>query len=171
MLVPFSHHSTDDGPRHEAVNVTTGANPVPAAASTEALVSDKASLEEALALSVTATSDDTSAEQVVPDNTADDKAPEVPFKEQLAKLAELGFTDAAKNAQLLEKYEGDLPKTINDLVTINEWDPMMQELEEMVRNATQRGLSISPRKGFDFWMDCQKGCSVFLPSIVVQFWS
>jgi next-to-BRCA1 protein 1 len=122
---------TDDAPRHEAVNVTTGAKPVPAAASTEALVSDKASLEEALALSVTAASDDTSAEQVVPDNAADDKAPEIPFKEQLAKLAELGFTDAAKTAQLLEKYEGDLPKTINDLVTINEWDPMMQELEEM----------------------------------------
>lgn len=96
---------------------------------------------------MTAASDDTSAEQVVPDNAADDKAPEIPFKEQLAKLAELGFTDAAKNAQLLEKYEGDLPKTINDLVTINEWDPMMQELEEMVRAATQHGLSISPTKG------------------------
>jgi next-to-BRCA1 protein 1 len=74
--------------------------------------------------------EDVSPEQVVPESVVGNKAPEL-YKEQLAKLAELGFDNGAQNVALLEKYDGDLPKTINDLVTVNEWDPMLQELEEM----------------------------------------
>ncbi|GAQ90219.1 hypothetical protein KFL_006150010 [Klebsormidium nitens] len=88
---------------------------------------DTASPEKALSAA-----EDASAEQVVPESVVANKAPEGElYKEQLAKLAELGFGDGAQNVALLEKYGGDLPKTINDLVTVNEWDPMLQELEEM----------------------------------------
>lgn len=91
-------------------------------------IADTASPEKALSVA-----EDASTEQVVPESVVENKAPEGKlYKEQLAKLAELGFTDGAQNVALLEKYGGDLPKTINDLVTVNEWDPMLQELEEMV---------------------------------------
>lgn len=50
----------------------------------------------------------------------------------LLKLEVMGFTERTLNTELLEKNEFDLQRTVNDLVAAAGWDPILEELEEMV---------------------------------------
>lgn len=48
-------------------------------------------------------------------------------------LESMGFKQRDLNQELLKKNEYDVQRTVDDLVTAAEWDPMLEELEEMVR--------------------------------------
>eukprot|EP00246_Nothoceros_aenigmaticus_P018380 TRINITY_DN958_c0_g1_i1.p1 TRINITY_DN958_c0_g1~~TRINITY_DN958_c0_g1_i1.p1 ORF type:complete len:748 (+),score=143.90 TRINITY_DN958_c0_g1_i1:179-2422(+) len=53
------------------------------------------------------------------------------IEELLLKLDSMGFTQRILNAELLEKNEFDLERTVADLVSAADWDPILEELEEM----------------------------------------
>jgi hypothetical protein len=50
----------------------------------------------------------------------------------LANLEAMGFTQKNLNLDLLKKNNNDMQRTLDDLVSASEWDPMLEELEEMV---------------------------------------
>jgi next-to-BRCA1 protein 1 len=51
----------------------------------------------------------------------------------LGALESMGFKQRDLNEELLKKNDFDLQRTVDDLVMAAEWDPMLEELEEMVR--------------------------------------
>lgn len=51
----------------------------------------------------------------------------------LGALESMGFKQRELNQELLKKNEYDVQRTVDDLVMAAEWDPMLEELEEMVR--------------------------------------
>ena len=51
----------------------------------------------------------------------------------LGALESMGFKQRDLNLELLKKNEYDVQRTVDDLVMAAEWDPMLEELEEMVR--------------------------------------
>lgn len=62
------------------------------------------------------------------------KAAEVDSLEMtLGALESMGFKQRDLNQELLKKNEYDVQRTVDDLVMAAEWDPMLEELEEMVR--------------------------------------
>ena len=50
----------------------------------------------------------------------------------LATLEAMGFKQRSLNTELLKKNKYDMQSTLDDLVAAAEWDPMLEELEEMV---------------------------------------
>ncbi|KAH8944521.1 hypothetical protein BDL97_13G114800 [Sphagnum fallax] len=55
-----------------------------------------------------------------------------PVDAVLANLEAMGFTTTTNlNLDLLKKNNNDMQDTLDDLVTATEWDPMLEELEEM----------------------------------------
>lgn len=59
-----------------------------------------------------------------------------PFNETeeslLKQLSEMGFSQVDLNREILRKNAYEMEKTVVDLWDISEWDPIMDELEEMV---------------------------------------
>lgn len=51
----------------------------------------------------------------------------------LGALESMGFKQRELNQELLKKNEYDVQRTVDDLVMAVDWDPMLEELEEMVR--------------------------------------
>lgn len=51
----------------------------------------------------------------------------------LGTLEAMGFNQRTLNLELLKKNNYDMQRTLDDLVMAAEWDPMLDELEEMVR--------------------------------------
>lgn len=50
----------------------------------------------------------------------------------LQELEEMGFKQVDLNKEILKKNEYDLELSVDDLCGVEEWDPMLVELEEMV---------------------------------------
>lgn len=51
----------------------------------------------------------------------------------LGTLEAMGFNQRSLNLEVLKKNNYDMQRTLDDLVMAAEWDPMLEELEEMVR--------------------------------------
>jgi hypothetical protein len=51
----------------------------------------------------------------------------------LGTLEAMGFNQRSLNLEVLKKNKYDMQRTLDDLVMAAEWDPMLEELEEMVR--------------------------------------
>lgn len=51
----------------------------------------------------------------------------------LGTLEAMGFSQRSLNLEVLQKNNYDMQRTLDDLVMAAEWDPMLEELEEMVR--------------------------------------
>eukprot|EP00252_Welwitschia_mirabilis_P012674 TRINITY_DN27_c0_g1_i1.p1 TRINITY_DN27_c0_g1~~TRINITY_DN27_c0_g1_i1.p1 ORF type:complete len:836 (-),score=120.23 TRINITY_DN27_c0_g1_i1:178-2451(-) len=49
----------------------------------------------------------------------------------LRDLEEMGFTDKARNLELLRTNDYDIMKTLEDLCAAADWDPLLEELQEM----------------------------------------
>lgn len=50
----------------------------------------------------------------------------------LQELEEMGFKQVDLNKEILRKNEYDLEQSVDDLCGVAEWDPILEELEEMV---------------------------------------
>lgn len=50
----------------------------------------------------------------------------------LRELEEMGFKQVDLNKEILRKNEYDLEQSVDDLCGVAEWDPILEELEEMV---------------------------------------
>ena len=50
----------------------------------------------------------------------------------LRELEDMGFNQRMLNAELLRKHNYDLQKTLDDLCNAADWDPVLEELQEMV---------------------------------------
>jgi next to BRCA1 gene 1 protein len=51
----------------------------------------------------------------------------------LRELAEMGFKEVDLNKEILRQNNYNLEQSVDDLCGVNEWDPLLAELEEMVR--------------------------------------
>lgn len=54
----------------------------------------------------------------------------------LGELKEMGFGKVDLNKQVLRMNEYDLDQAVDDLCGVSEWDPILEELEEMVGSLT-----------------------------------
>ena len=57
---------------------------------------------------------------------------ELALEGHLELLHSMGFTDRTVNIELLRQNKFSVPATVDMLVAAAEWDPMLQDLEEMV---------------------------------------
>ncbi|KAG2652003.1 hypothetical protein PVAP13_1NG326900 [Panicum virgatum] len=82
------------------------------------------------------------ASMPVPPTVASATAPE-PFdiddhneEKLLRELEEMGFRQIDLNKEILRQNNYNLEQSVDDLCGVNEWDPLLAELEEMVRCAS-----------------------------------
>ena len=54
----------------------------------------------------------------------------------LRELEEMGFRQIDLNKEILRQNNYNLEQSVDDLCGVNEWDPLLAELEEMVRHAS-----------------------------------
>lgn len=54
----------------------------------------------------------------------------------LKELAEMGFKQVDLNKEILRLNEYNLEQSVDDLCGVSEWDPILEELQEMVRMAS-----------------------------------
>jgi next-to-BRCA1 protein 1 len=54
----------------------------------------------------------------------------------LRELEEMGFRQIDLNKEILRQNNYNLEQSVDDLCGVNEWDPLLAELEEMVRCAS-----------------------------------
>lgn len=52
----------------------------------------------------------------------------------LRELEEMGFRQIDLNKEILRQNNYNLEQSVDDLCGVNEWDPLLAELEEMVRH-------------------------------------
>lgn len=57
----------------------------------------------------------------------------------LKELMEMGFRQVDLNKEVLRMNEYDLERAVDDLCGVTEWDPMLEELQEMV-SSSERGI-------------------------------
>lgn len=63
----------------------------------------------------------------------EEEGPVVKEEVLVGQLVQMGFLDPVLNLAVLKQNKLDLQKTLDELVSAADWDPMMEELEEMVR--------------------------------------
>jgi next to BRCA1 gene 1 protein len=51
----------------------------------------------------------------------------------LRELAEMGFKEVGLNKEILRQNNYNMEQSVDDLCGVNEWDPLLAELEEMVK--------------------------------------
>jgi next-to-BRCA1 protein 1 len=51
----------------------------------------------------------------------------------LQELEEMGFKQVDLNKEILRQNKYNLEQSVDDLCGVNEWDPLLAELNEMVR--------------------------------------
>lgn len=74
--------------------------------------------------------------------SAPEPAAELPEKDLiedrlLRELEEMGFKQVDLNKEVLRMNEYDLEQAVDDLCGVAEWDPILEELEEMVVSQIQ----------------------------------
>jgi hypothetical protein len=78
-----------------------------------------------------------------------------PVDAVLANLEATGFTTTTNlNLDLLKKNNNDMQDTLDDLVTASEWDPMLEELEEMVFCSSLFLLDLSTISKYKLLLAC-----------------
>jgi next-to-BRCA1 protein 1 len=66
----------------------------------------------------------TSPEEVIVENAVE--------KTLLKELKEMGFKQVDLNKEILRRNEYDLEQSVDDLCGVSDWDPILEELQEMV---------------------------------------
>lgn len=66
----------------------------------------------------------------------------------LMELEEMGFKQTDLNKEILRKNEYDMEQSVDDLCGFAEWDPILEELQEMVRSSCNTKHRCSNLKSF-----------------------
>lgn len=66
----------------------------------------------------------------------------------LMELEEMGFKQTDLNKEILRKNEYDMEQSVDDLCGFAEWDPILEELHEMVRSSCNTKHQCSNLKSF-----------------------
>lgn len=62
----------------------------------------------------------------------------------LKELEEMGFKQVEVNREVLRSNDYDLEESVNQLCGISEWDPILEELQEMVRDPLPGNPTMNP---------------------------